>query len=173
MGTVIPSSEAMCRKMTDFIDWEQDKVIVELGAGDGVITKHILSRIAPDAVLFAFEINPDLCKIISKINDPRLILVNADAQTMEQHLNAHGYDHADHIISAIPFLNIPEEITTQILNKSQQILKDQGLFIQMHYAKTITHLYRQVFDEVHIDYVPVNIPPGYVFKCKNLTLKAH
>ena len=165
MGTVIPSSDSMCRQMTGFIDAIQDKVIIELGAGDGVITRHILSKMAPDAILFVFEINPELCETLAKINDPRMILINDDAQTMGMHLKKNGYAKADHIISAIPFLILPEELTMQILNSSRQILKDGGSFIQMNYSKSLSQKYRQVFDSVDIKYVPINIPPGYVFKC--------
>lgn len=167
MGTVIPSSDSMCRHMTGFIDTIQDKVIIELGAGDGVITRHILSKMAPDAILFVFEINPELCEILETINDPRVILINDDAQTMGKYLKQNGYDNADHIISAIPFLILPENLTMQILNASRKILKDGGSFIQMNYSKSLCQKYRQVFDSVDIKYVPINIPPGYVIKCTN------
>lgn len=167
MGTVIPSSRAMCNQMTGFIDPGHDKVIIELGAGDGVITRHILSKMAPDAILFVFEINPELCETISSIKDNRMKLINDDARTMNTYLQQYGYSHADHIISAIPFLILPENIRKSILNVSHQILKNQGLFIQLHYSKSLFHLYQQVFGEVETKYVPINIPPGYVFKCVN------
>ncbi len=165
MGTVTPSSKAMCLKMTSFIQKEHDKVIVELGAGNGVITKYILSRMAPDAVLFVFEINPELCKIIATIDDPRMILINDDARNIAHHIHQSGYGQVDQIISAIPFLMLPEEVTYEILTASYQILKDEGQYIQMHYSKSIAHLYQQVFDAIDIQNVLINIPPGYVFKC--------
>ena len=155
----------MCLKMTGFIQKDQDKVIVELGAGNGVITKHILSRMAPDAVLFVFEINPELCEIIASIQDPRMILINDDARKMSQYINRYGYVQVDQIISAIPFLMLPEAITAEILSASYRILKDRGQYIQMHYSKSIVHLYQQVFDDIDIQNVLANIPPGYVFKC--------
>jgi phospholipid N-methyltransferase len=165
MGTVSRSSQSMSRKMSEFIDTNHDVIIVELGAGDGVITKHILDKMSPKATLFVFEINPELCEMISKIKDERMILINDGAQYMQIHLEKHGFDHADHIISALPFTILPHALTKEILKISHQMLKKYGLFIQMHYSKTKIDMYQSIFSKVVVSYVPLNIPPGYVFKC--------
>lgn len=165
MGTVSRSSQSMSRKMSEYIDIEQDMIIVELGAGDGVITKHILDKMSPKATLFVFEINPELCEMISKIKDERMILINDGAQYLQIHLEKHGFDHADHIISALPFMILPQDLTQEVLNISHQVLKKDGFFIQMHYSKSMIKWYKSIFSKVLISYVPLNIPPGYVFKC--------
>lgn len=165
MGTVIRSSGPMCRKMTHFIDSQKDLVVVELGAGDGAITSFILNKISADAKLYVFEINPELCEVISKIKDDRMILINDGAQNMEQHLFKHGITHIDTIISAIPFLVLPDDLTTEILTVSKKLLKAGGHFIQMHYISSIKKMYKNIFGNVHTYFVPLNIPPGYVFRC--------
>lgn len=103
MGTVIRSSPAMCRNMVQYIDSRNDLIIVELGAGDGVITKYILDKMSKDAKLFVFEINPELCEVIASIKDDRLILINDGAQYMESILLKYEIETVDTIISAIPF----------------------------------------------------------------------
>lgn len=165
MGTVIRSSPSMCRKMSHFIDTSQDLIIVELGAGDGAITSYILNKMSPDAKLYVFEINTELCAVISKINDPRMILVNDSAEHMESYLLNHGIKQVDTIISAIPFLVLPDDLTKEILIVSKRMLKTGGNFIQMHYVSTIKKMYKNIFGNVHTYFVPVNIPPGYVFRC--------
>ncbi len=165
MGTVIRSGTAMCRKMTHFIDAQNDLILVELGAGDGAITKYILDRMSPEARLFVFEINPELCEVLSKINDDRLILINDSAENLKTQLNKYGLHEVDTIISAIPFLVLPDDLTKKILFISKSVLKTGGIFIQMHYVKTVQKMYRNIFGNVHSYFVPVNIPPGYVFRC--------
>jgi len=165
MGTVIRSGKQMCNIMTSFLNVHTDKIIVELGAGDGVITQHILNKMAPDATLLVFEINPELCQVISKIKDHRMILINDGAQNMEFHLHKNGIGHIDCIISAIPFVMLPDSLTNEILLLSKNLLKKDGVFIQMHYVRTIQKMYKGIFGNVHISYVPLNIPPGYVFRC--------
>lgn len=164
MGTVVRSSSAMCRKMTQFIK-KDDAVIVELGAGDGVITSYILKTMAHDAKLFVFEINPELCEIVSRIDDPRMILINDSAQNMDGHLKIHGVTAVDSIISAIPFLVLPKDLTQEILMTCKKNIKIGGTFIQMHYANGIKKMYQAIFGNVDTHFVPLNIPPGYVFLC--------
>ena len=165
MGTVIRSSPAMCRNMVQYIDSRNDLIIVELGAGDGVITKYILDKMSKDAKLFVFEINPELCEVIASIKDDRLILINDGAQYMESILLKYEIETVDTIISAIPFLVLPENLTKEILNISKKILKSGGNFIQMHYVKNISKMYKAIYGNVEINYVALNIPPGYVFRC--------
>ena len=45
IGSVARSSKYLCKGMIKHVDFKTANVIVELGAGDGVITKHILSLI--------------------------------------------------------------------------------------------------------------------------------
>lgn len=165
MGTVVRSGPAMCSRMTQYIDHHHDLAIVELGAGDGVITTYILEKMSPNAKLLVFEINPELCEVISKIKDDRMILVNDGAQYMEVYLQKHGIEQVDTIISAIPFVVLPDNLTKEILQTCKKVLKNGGFFIQMHYVKSIQKLYRSIFGNVHTSYVPLNIPPGYVFRC--------
>ena len=44
VGTITRSSKALCKKMTEPVNFDKARIIVEYGAGDGVITKHILSQ---------------------------------------------------------------------------------------------------------------------------------
>lgn len=170
MGTVVRSGPAMCRKMVQNIHSETDLFIIELGAGDGVITKYILSKMAENAKLFVFEINPELCEVISDIQDSRMVLINDGAQNMSIHLQKHGIEKVDIIISALPFLVIPDDLTQEILQLCKSTLKSGGYFIQMHYIKSISKMYKSIFGNVHTSYVPLNIPPGYVFACKNVAI---
>jgi phospholipid N-methyltransferase len=165
MGSIIRSGGPMCRKMTQFIDPDTDLTIVELGAGDGAITSYILEKMAPNSTLLVFEINPELCTILSKIDDKRMILINDGAENLDDHLTKHGIAEVDMIISAIPFLVLPDDITNKILTLCSQMLKKGGIFVQMHYIKAVKTMYKRIFGNVHTYFVPVNIPPGYVFKC--------
>jgi len=49
----------MCRQMAAGIP-ANSKYVIELGAGDGVITPYLLDVLPPDAKLLSFEINPEL-----------------------------------------------------------------------------------------------------------------
>jgi phospholipid N-methyltransferase len=163
IGTITRSSQYLCEKMVSFVDFENSKVIVELGAGDGVITEHILAGMRPDAVLLTFEVNKKFIKTIKeKIKDDRMILIPDSAEKLPEYLKKYGLDSADNIVSALPFVNIPDNIGTSIKVKSRDVLKKGGKFIQVHYSLLEKSSYENIFGNVDVSFEPRNIPPAFV-----------
>lgn len=68
----------------------QCNTILELGAGDGAITKYILKDLKVDAKLIIFEVNPIFCEKLSKIEDSRIILIQTSAEEMVTELETLG-----------------------------------------------------------------------------------
>jgi phospholipid N-methyltransferase len=69
-GSIIRSSKYLCKAMIKPIDFNKANVIVELGAGDGVLTHYILNRMKPQAKLLCFEINPKFCEVLKQMSCP-------------------------------------------------------------------------------------------------------
>src|SRR5690625_1312946 len=57
VGTVTRSSRFLCEKIIQHSDIDQAKYIVELGAGDGEVTKRMLDKMTSDCKRVAFEFN--------------------------------------------------------------------------------------------------------------------
>ena len=174
VGTVSRSSKFVGKAMTNekHIDFAQARCIVELGAGDGPITKQILSKLAPDATLLCFEINENFCDDLKKkyANDPRIKIINDDAQKLGEYVSAAGFDHADIVISAIPFVIIPED---DIIIAAHKHLKVGGKYIQLHYSMVAKKRYENIFKNIQIDFVPLNVPPAFIHVCDKLPEKAN
>ncbi|MEO0776514.1 MAG: methyltransferase [Bacteroidota bacterium] len=163
VGTITRSSKFVCKEMTSFIDFSTAKVIVELGAGDGVITKHILRAMRPDAKLVAFEVNAAFCDILREIPDDRLIVAQDSAEKIGEYLRANQLgDQADFILSAIPFVTLPDDLSYRIVETSRDHLAEGGLYIQLHYSTLVKKMYKRVFGNVDVNFVPINIPPAFV-----------
>ena len=164
-GTLTQSGPALCKAMTDHITHDH-KIIVELGAGDGAITSYILKKMAPDAVLYSFEINDTHFVKLLEFEDSRLQPRCESAEEIIEILAAEGIKHVDTIVSAIPFMVLPTEISLDIIEKSHQILKKGHLFCQFHYSQGLKNLYKATFKEITSEFVLVNVPPAVVFRCK-------
>lgn len=162
VGTITRSSKFLCKGMIKPVDFSKAKVIVEIGAGDGVVTKHILANMRKDAILLSFEVNEKFCKIIQDIDDKRLHVVEDSAENIQKHLKDKGFEQADYIISAVPFVAFPKELALKIVNNCSDALKTNGLFIQIHYSLVTKKLYEGVFGNVNVNFVPLNIPPAFV-----------
>ena len=164
VGTVTRSGKALSRKITSFIT-KEDKHVLELGAGDGAITVNILKNMHPEGKLLCFEINPNMVEVLSSIDDPRLIVINDSAETMEKYMRENEITSFDSIVSAIPYIVLPKELANKILSLCKSNLKMNKFYLQVHYAKTKLSLYTRTFGNIETFWVLLNIPPAYVFKC--------
>ncbi len=165
-GAVTRSSKALCQGMIKPVDFTNARLIIELGAGDGVITKHILKSMHKDCKLISFEVNPRFCAKLKEINDSRLIIAEDSAENIGQYIQDLKREDVDYVISAIPFVTLPNELGYDIVGKCQKYLKKGGLFVQLHYSFLVKKIYKDIFGDLSIKFVPWNIPPAFVFICE-------
>ena len=162
-GTITRSSKFLCEKMVEQVDFQNSKVLVEFGAGDGVVTEFILKEMRPDAVLLVFEVNDKFVSTIKEnIQDERMILIVDSAEKLPEYLKKHNFKEADNILSALPFTNLPDELGISIRTKSRDSLKKGGRFVQMHYSLFEKSTYEKIFGNVDVKFEPRNIPPAFV-----------
>lgn len=167
MGSVAPSSRFLCRAVANNIDPQKAQVVIELGPGDGVITRYILERLRPDARLIIFEINPVFIeKIRANFKDPRMTIIHDTAENMGQHFQELGIVEVDYFVSGIPFVMLPESLVDQITGACKRWLKEGGKFVQFHYSPLLLKRYRSVFGNLHVEVVALNFPPAIVISCE-------
>jgi len=165
VGTVVRSSKHLCSKIVSLSDLSGAKCVVELGAGDGVMTHHILEKMPADAKLFAFEINPTFCERLRLIDDERLFVIEDSAENLELHLENHGFAEVDTVFSAIPFVMLPKELSNSIVSTCHRALKPLGQYLQIHYSTIEKDLYKGIFGNLNITFHLRNIPPTFIFAC--------
>jgi len=170
VGTVTRSSKFLCKGMIEPVDFKKADVIIELGAGDGVVTEHILKAMKPGSKLFAFEVNKAFCDLMREKfkGDDRLVVVEESAAIVADVLKKHNVQQADYVISAIPFVSLPDELGYEIVYACKNILKPKGLYIQIHYSLLMKKMYKKVFGNVDVSFVPLNLPPAFVLVSKNI-----
>lgn len=135
VGTVTRSSRYLCDKVINHSKIHQAKVIIELGAGDGVLTKRILDRMPADCKLIAFEINDMFIDTLEAIEDPRLVIAADSAENIQKYLDEYKLDQVDIIYSALPFSVIPKELAKSIVTISKSVLAPEGEYLQIHYSQ--------------------------------------
>ncbi|MGB3546182.1 MAG: rRNA adenine N-6-methyltransferase family protein [Saprospiraceae bacterium] len=161
-GTITRSSPALCRAAIEAIDFERARTIIELGAGDGVITEHILQRLHPDGKVIAFEVDRELCNDMRRIGDPRLIVAEDSAEHQARYLAEIGQHQADYIVSALPYAALPPELGKRIVAESARLLRPGGVYSQVHYSLKTKSFYADAFGNVAVRFVPWNLPPAFV-----------
>lgn len=164
VGAILPTSRRTVRDTLDMANLSQARRVAELGAGTGVYTREILARLRPDARLLAFELDPVLASSLSSaVRDPRLMVVNASAEHLAEHLDGVP---ADLIVSAVPYTSLPVETRRRILEASARSLAPGGALLVLQYSPYIYPELRRLFRSVRHRLSPLNVPPAYLFACR-------
>ena len=165
VGSIIPSSRWMERRITRTVDLAQAKLAIELGPGTGGTTKALLAAMAPDAKLLAIEINPGFCQLIQEsINDPRLIVHEGSAADIPEALVKHDLGAPDVVLSGIPFSTMPKELGLAILRSVQSSLAPGGRFVAYQFRDVVHTLGKQVFGPASVQLELLNMPPMRVYR---------
>ena len=166
IGAIAPSSKFLAEKLVKASNLENAKVIIELGAGTGIITKKILELMPEDAILLSFEINSLLSRHIEEnIKDERLRIINDDARHIAGHINKLGFQYVDCVISGLPLAVFSKEETRQMLDIIDNCLSEEGKYIQFQYSISDMMALKKVFPKVNLDFEMRNIPPAFVYVC--------
>ncbi len=163
VGTVTFSSKFLVDKMIEAVDFNNAKFIVELGAGNGCITKGILEKMRPDAQLLSFEINEEFCNMIREFGDDRLVLVNESAENLEQWLDKLGVEQVDAVVCALPLVWLPDDLNERVLRMIKKRLKKGGVFTQLSYKSNTKNKFKHLFEDIDTRFTLFNLPPAYVF----------
>lgn len=166
LGSIIPSSSFLIRRLLEPVDWEQARVIVEYGPGVGTITQEILNRLHPDATLVVIETNGDFVDYLNRnLSDPRLKVIAGSAETIEAELERLGLPAADYVVAGLPFSTMPADCRERILAGSQAALAPQGSMLIYQFSPKVSSALHQTFSRVESAFEPINIPPARVYFC--------
>lgn len=162
VGSVTPSSRWLLDKMIAPIDFTTAKIIIELGPGLGGLTKKLLARMSQEAKLLVFEINPDFCRELRKIADPRLQIFNASALGLSDYLQGAP---ADYVLSGLPLSNFNRENKLALLQTIRNSLGPNGCYVQFQYSLGARKALQSIFNQVRIKFALLNIPPAFIYQC--------
>ncbi len=166
LGSIIPSSRFLIRRLLAPVDWAHARVIVEFGPGVGVISREILKRMRPDAVLIAIELNADFVEHLrATLSDARVMVIHGSATTVDEVVRRSGATRADYVISGIPFSTMPAHDRETTLNKTRAVLDPQGLFLVYQFSSSVLGDLRRVFRQVTGRFEPLNLLPAHLYFC--------
>ncbi|MHA6317900.1 class I SAM-dependent methyltransferase [Altererythrobacter sp. CAU 1778] len=160
VGSIIPSSRFTIRKMLSKVDWGNCKVFVEYGPGVGTFCRPVLDRLPRDGMLIAIDTNPLYIDYLRRtIGDSRFKPVLGSAADVEAIVRAHGAEHADYILSGLPFSTLPEGVGPQIAAATHRIIRKGGAFMTYQFSKSARDLTAEHFPKVDDGFEWLNILP--------------
>lgn len=160
VGSVIPSSRFMERRIVRMSDVSSARVVVELGPGTGGTTRALLAAMPADSRLICIEIDPYFVDLVRKIDDPRLIVHRGSAEHVADVVSDNGLPPPDAIISGIPFSTMPPELARLIVQRVHDALPPDGRFVAYQFRPHVAMLSNPVFGMAESEEREwLNIPP--------------
>jgi phospholipid N-methyltransferase len=132
VGSLLPSSPALAREMVRECDLASARTVVELGAGTGPFTREILSRIGPDTLFIAIELDEQSVASLRR-EFPSAHIYHESAANLPACLARHGRDRADYILSGLPWGSLPASVADNILRAVFSSLEPGGTFVTFSY----------------------------------------
>ncbi len=166
VASITPSSGFAVKKLSNGIDFGEDIVIVEYGAGNGVFTKYFLNKMTNNSKLIAIETNKQLCNELNKIKDGRLLVFNESAENIKNILKRSKLKEADYIVSGIPFSHFDDALSSRIVRNSKEILADDGKFLVYQFLTNVKKHLVSNFGSCKQSLCLLNIPPLLFFEVK-------
>jgi len=164
VGSVIPSSRFLERRMVRMAGVAQAQSVVELGPGTGGTTRAILAAMPESATLLAIELDPTFADHIREIDDRRLIVHQGSAEHLAELIAAHRLRPPDAILSGIPFSTMPQEVGTRIVEAIRDVLAPGGCFVAYQFRGAVADRARPIFGEPEVSAEFLNVPPMRVYR---------
>lgn len=164
VGSIIPSSQFLMRRVVDVAGMSSAATIVELGPGNGGLTRAILRAAPAHARILSIELDPRLHELVCGIDDKRLIAHLGDAHRLKDTLSQYGLGAPEMIISGIPFSTMSMLSGSQLLSKISSVLSPGGRFVAYQLSKRVAILARPFMEAEHMEVELFNIPPMRVYR---------
>jgi phospholipid N-methyltransferase len=171
LGSITPSSHFLERRITAAAGVGAADTIVELGPGSGGTTRAILGEMAPSARLLSIEINPHLHRLVSRIQDSRLIVHLGNVQDLKDIISMYGLNSPEALISGIPFSTINHGSGFRILEAVAAVLAPGGRFVAYQVSRRVADVGRPFLGPATVELSVFNIPPMRIFRWEKNSLK--
>lgn len=170
IASVWPSSRMLARATIKEVDWDKARVIVELGAGTGAITKEAVARLKPHTRLLAIERDVDFVGVLRERFSglKNVEIIHGDVCEIESILERRHITKVDYFLSGLPTPHLPPAVRKPMLAGVRKYMSPQGVYSNITEVPLLYRgHYRGWFENVEFQFVPVNIPPGGVYHCRS------
>jgi phosphatidylethanolamine/phosphatidyl-N-methylethanolamine N-methyltransferase len=163
MGSVVPSSAALCRRIVRHARCDFDQVVVELGAGTGVMSRALLRSGLPPERLFVIEIVPDMAAHLRRVL-PDVNVIEGDARQLPELLPAQWHGRVGTIICGIPLVLLPLAEQRRFIDAIEAVAPGRG-FLHYSYCATSPLPWRRHRLAARREaWTPLNFPPASVWR---------
>ncbi len=154
----------MCRQLARGVDPARPQRILELGAGTGVVTREIESRMHAESTLVSYERDEDFVEVL-RSSTKRAEIRGVGVETLE---TTEPDGLFDVVVSGLPVPSFSEELRGALFRGIRRHAPRASYAQLTEIPLVYKPIYAREFSHVRFVAVPLNIPPGGVYHCRDL-----
>ncbi len=163
MGSVVPSSPALCRRVVAQVRRDSDEIVLELGAGTGVISRALLAGGIPAPKLAVVEIVPDMTEHLRSML-PGAQVIQGDARRLPELLPPEWHGRIGTVVCGIPLVLLPLAEQRRFIDAIERVAPGRG-FLHYSYCATSPLPWRKHGLVARREaWTPRNFPPASVWR---------
>jgi len=163
MGSVIPSSPALCGLITRRIRCAPDEFVLELGAGTGVISRAIIASGVPAERLVVIEIVPEMARML-RATLPGATVIEGDAWQMPELLPRQWHGRIGTVVCGIPLVLLSLTRQRGLVRAIEAVAPGRG-FLHFSYCATSPLPSGKLgLSGRRQSWTPLNFPPASVWR---------
>lgn len=163
MGSIVPSSPSLCRRVAKQIRREPDEYVVELGSGTGVIAKALLNSGLPAERLYVVEIVPAMADHLRRVL-PGVNVVTGDARELPSLLPDHVRGRIGSVVCGIPLVLLPVAEQRRFIDAIEAVAPGRGFLHYSYCATSPLPARKHALVAKREAWTPRNFPPASVWR---------
>ncbi|MCP1186588.1 class I SAM-dependent methyltransferase [Paenibacillus sp. 1781tsa1] len=164
VGSLLPSSKFLSRKIVQSVRWNEVRTIAELGPGTGAVTCVMRAHLPQSATVFLFERDPKMRNNLKKTYPE--FMFHSNASYLLKRINQEHIHQLDSIICGLPFFNFSREMRQNILSQIHTALRHGGTLVLYQYSLHMKKQLAELFEIEKIQFEPFSFPPVFVYVCR-------
>lgn len=163
MGSIVPSSAALCRRVVAQTRVAPNEVVVELGAGTGVISKALIQSGLPPERLYVVEIVRDMATHL-RAQLPGAHVIEGDARRLPQLIPSEWHGRIGTVVVGIPLVLLPTAEQRQFIDAIEAVAPGRGFILYSYCVTSPLPWKKHDLVPRREAWTPLNFPPASVWR---------
>jgi phosphatidylethanolamine/phosphatidyl-N-methylethanolamine N-methyltransferase len=163
MGSVVPSSPALCARIVRQTRRAPDEAVLELGAGTGVVSRALLASGVPADRLFVVEIAAAMAAHLRRAL-PGVEVIEGDARRLAELVPADWHGRIGTVICGIPLVLLPLAEQRRVISAMQAVAPGRGFLHFSYCGISPISAGKHGLTARREAWTPLNFPPASVWR---------
>jgi phosphatidylethanolamine/phosphatidyl-N-methylethanolamine N-methyltransferase len=164
MGSIVPSSPALCRRLAQQALTSPDEAVIELGAGTGVISQALLHHGLPACQLFVVEIVRDMADHLRAELPAAANVIEGDARRLPALIPVQWHGKIGAVIVGIPLVLLAFTEQRRFIDAIEAVAPGRGFILYSYCMTSPLPWKKHGLVAKREAWTPMNFPPASVWR---------